>query len=169
MTRRQSKNQWNGGIAAHSAPKNSECKNPLGKFSPQFFFGSRWHTLTWLSSNWPNYQSGVLLISAGAIEGHFEGKTRRECQKAGPCSCTTMLRLTVHLQPRRNWPTWSSNVLITYTILRIWPRRTCSLDLVGRKTFWIFFLSRLRKLEQWAKKCLELRGNMLNKSRVWSL
>ena len=37
MTRRQSNNQWSGGIAAHPAPKNSECKNPLEKFSPQFF------------------------------------------------------------------------------------------------------------------------------------
>ena len=26
-----------GGIAAHPIPKNSECKNPLEKFSPQFF------------------------------------------------------------------------------------------------------------------------------------
>jgi len=34
--RRQSNNQWSGGIAAHPAPKNSECKNPLEKFSPQF-------------------------------------------------------------------------------------------------------------------------------------
>jgi len=30
-------NQWSGGIAAHLAPKNSECKNPLEKFSPQSF------------------------------------------------------------------------------------------------------------------------------------
>jgi len=39
-------------------------------------------------------------------------------------------RLAGHLQPRRNWPTWASNVLITHPILRIWPRRTttCSLD-----------------------------------------
>jgi len=38
MTRRQSNNQWSGGIAAHHAPKNSECKNPLEKFSPRFFW-----------------------------------------------------------------------------------------------------------------------------------
>jgi len=38
MTRRQSNNQWSGGIAAHPAPKNSECKNPLEKFSPRFFW-----------------------------------------------------------------------------------------------------------------------------------
>jgi len=33
----KSKNQWSGGIAAHPAPKNSECKNPLEKFLPRFF------------------------------------------------------------------------------------------------------------------------------------
>jgi len=37
MTRRQSNNQWSSGIAAHSTPKNSKCKNPLEKFSPRFF------------------------------------------------------------------------------------------------------------------------------------
>jgi len=37
MTRRKDNNQWSGGIAAHPAPKYSECKNPLEKFSPQFF------------------------------------------------------------------------------------------------------------------------------------
>jgi len=46
------------------------------------------------------------------------------------CSCTTMPWLTRHSQPRRNWPTWASNVLITHPILRIWRRQTttCSLD-----------------------------------------
>jgi len=37
MNRRQSNGQWSGGIAAHPAPQNSECKNPLEKFSPRFF------------------------------------------------------------------------------------------------------------------------------------
>jgi len=45
------------------------------------------------------------------------------------CSCTTLLRLTGHLQPRRNWSIWASNVLSSHPILRQ-PRRTttCSLD-----------------------------------------
>jgi len=38
MSRRQSSNQWSGRKAAQPAPKNSECKNPLGKFSRRFFF-----------------------------------------------------------------------------------------------------------------------------------
>jgi len=37
-TRRQSSNRWSGGIAAYTAPKNSECKNPLENFSPRFFW-----------------------------------------------------------------------------------------------------------------------------------
>jgi len=37
MIRRQSNNQWSGGIAAHPAPKKFERKNPLEKFSPRFF------------------------------------------------------------------------------------------------------------------------------------
>ena len=38
MTWRQSNNQCSGGIVAHPAPKNSECKNPLEKLSPQNFW-----------------------------------------------------------------------------------------------------------------------------------
>jgi len=74
MTRRQRNNQWISGIVAHPAPKNSECKNPLENFSPRLFG----HPPNWLASKGPNYQRGVLLISACAIEGHFEGKTPRE-------------------------------------------------------------------------------------------
>ena len=42
IIRRESNNQWSGDIAAHPAPKNSECKNPLEQFSPRFL-GSRRH------------------------------------------------------------------------------------------------------------------------------
>ena len=58
------------------------------------------------------------------------------------CTCTTLHQLTRHLQPRRNWPTWASIVLITHPIPRIWPRwtTTCTLDW---KNNWkvAFFLS----------------------------
>ena len=37
MNRRQSNNHRSGGIAARPAPKNSDCKNPLKKFSLKFF------------------------------------------------------------------------------------------------------------------------------------
>ena len=80
----------------------------------------------------------------------------------GLCSCTTMPWPTRHLQPRTNWPTRASSVLITHPIFRIRPHwtTTCSMDwknnerspffirsrghcchgdLVGRTNFWIFF------------------------------
>ena len=37
MTQRQSNDQWSDGIASHPAPKFSECKIPLEKFSTRFF------------------------------------------------------------------------------------------------------------------------------------
>ena len=77
MTRRQNNSQWSGSIVAHTAPKNLECKNPL-ESSRLDFLWSRQYPPHWLSSKVPNYQRGVLLISAGAIDGHFEGKTPRE-------------------------------------------------------------------------------------------
>jgi len=54
---------------SHRPKKHSECKYPLEKFSPRFF--------GFKTASSSNYQRGVLLISAGAIEGHFEGKTQR--------------------------------------------------------------------------------------------
>ena len=47
-------------------PKNSECKNPLEKFTPRFF-GIKTASSS-LSSKGPNYQREVLLISAAATE-----------------------------------------------------------------------------------------------------
>ena len=143
--------------------KNSECKNPLEKFSPRvfgiktvssplfIFQRAKLSTRSITHLCWCNWRIFVWKNAAG--------KSPR-----GSCSCTTRPRLTGHLQPRRNWPTWASNVLITHSILRIWSRRTttCSLDwkkktiesspffvrrgghfcrgdVVGRTTFWFFF------------------------------
>ena len=71
------------------------------------------------------YYSSLLVQLKDFLRKNTARKSRR-----GSCSCTTMSRLTRHLQPRRNWPTWASNILITHPILRMWPRRTtiCSLD-----------------------------------------
>ena len=45
----------------------------------------------------------------------------------------------------------------------------CRRDMVERTTFWFFFLSGLKKLEQRVKCVLIFVGRLLNKSRVWSL
>ena len=120
MTRRQSNNQWSGGIAAHPAPENSEFKNPLENLSPRL--------------------SGMKTASSSLIILQKAKLSRRSITHR---SCTTVSRLTGHLQPRRNWPTWASNVLITYPILRVWPRRTaiCSLDW-KKKNNWKFAICR---------------------------
>ena len=78
MTRRQSHNQWNGGIAAHPAHKKIRAQKSAGKVFASIFLESRRHPPHWLCSKGPNRQRGVLLISAGAIEGCFEEKTPRE-------------------------------------------------------------------------------------------
>jgi hypothetical protein len=90
MTRRQSNNQWSGGIAAHPAPKNSECKNPLENFPPRFF-GIKTASSSLIIFQRPNYQRAVLLISAGAIEGHFEGIV---CKSNYGLSICNMLKKT---------------------------------------------------------------------------
>ena len=192
MTRRQSNNQWSGGIATHPAPPPKiPSAKILWKRSSLDFLGSRRHPPHWLSFKGPSYQRGVLLISAGAIERTFWRKNAAGRSPRGCCSCTTMPRFIGHLQPRRNWPTWASNVLITHSILRIWPRRTttCSLDRKKLKGRHIssdaeviaaaetcldgqlseFFFSGLQKLEQRSRRVLSFVGSALNKSRVWLL
>jgi len=68
---RQSKNQWSGGIVA-DPPQNFRVQKSAGKvLASIFFLESRRHPPHSLSSKGSNYQRGVLLISAGAIEGHF--------------------------------------------------------------------------------------------------
>jgi len=123
MSRRQSNNQWTGGIAAHPAPTIPSAKINW-KISRLNFLASRRHHPHWLSSKGPNYQRKVLLTSAGATEVHFEGKTPRE----GHQGCLVLARQCPG-SPRRNWPTWASSVLVTLSILRIWPRPTTTYSL----------------------------------------
>jgi len=161
------------------SPKNSECKNPLDALSPRFFGIKMASSLliifqrTKLSTRsiahlcWCNWRKFWRKNAAGKLPSMS-------------CSCTTMPRLTGHLQPRRNRPTWVSIFLITHPILRI--RQGCiacfmdsnkqlkfrhfssdaevivaaEVRLDGQHSD--FFLSGLQKLGQRAKKCIELRG-----------
>ena len=145
MTRRQRKNQRSCGIAAHPTPKKFQVQKSAGIVlaSIRVFLESRRHPPHWLSSKGPDYQRGVLLISAGATEEHFERKSPREGRlPRGSCSFTKITRITGHLQPGRNWPAWASSILITHSVLRIWQRRTiaCSLDwkkTIDRSSFFV--------------------------------
>ena len=111
-------------------PKKFPVQKSAGKVPACFdFLGSRRHTPHWLSSKGSHYQaeyySSLLVQLKDILKENAAGRSPR-----GSCSCTTTSRLTGHLQPRINWPTWASNVLITHPMLRIWPRptTTCSLD-----------------------------------------
>ena len=64
-------------------PRNIPSAKIRWKISRIDFLGSRRHPPHWLYSKGPNYQPGVLVISAGAIEGHFKRKTPREGHQDG--------------------------------------------------------------------------------------
>jgi hypothetical protein len=56
--------------------KKFRVEKSAGKFLASIFWeGSRRYLSYLLSFKGPNYQRGVLIISAGAIEGNFEGET----------------------------------------------------------------------------------------------
>ena len=65
---------------AYPAPKNSEYKNLLEKFLPRFFGIKTVSTSLFIfqRAKLSMRSIRVLLVSAGVIEGHFEGKTLRE-------------------------------------------------------------------------------------------
>jgi len=110
-------------------PKILWVKNTLENFSPRFF------GIKTASSSLIIFQRAKLSTPS---TNHlywckwrtFWWKNAAESSPRVYCSCTTMPRVTGHMQPRRNWPTWASIFLITHPILRTWPHRTvtCSLD-----------------------------------------
>jgi len=179
MIRRQSNNQWSGGIAAHPSPKYSESKNLLEKFSPRFF-GIKTASSTSIVFQTAKLTTRSVTNLCWCNWRTFWRKNAAGCSLRGSYSCTTMPRLTGHLQLRRNWPTWASSVLITHPISGTgpaglppvpWTEKTiemslffvrrgghcCRGDLVGRKNFWIF-LNGLQIYSNRTKKCIELRG-----------
>jgi hypothetical protein len=129
--RRQSNNQWRGGIAADLTPpqKNSERKYPLKVLVSIFGINTAFSLLIIFQR---------VKLSKRSIT-HFRWCNRRIFRRKntargketkGSCSCTKMSRFTEHLRPSKNWPTLASIILTTYDIHRVWPRRTttCSLD-----------------------------------------
>jgi len=185
ITQRQNNIQWIDGMAAHPTPKNSKYKNPLEEFSSWFFgFKMASSSLIFFHRAKLSTQSITYLCWCNWRTFWRQNATGRSPR--GSCSCTSMPWLTRHLQPRRNWPTWAYIILITHPILCIWPRQTtaCFLDwkkiqlkghhfcltrrsLLLRRPGWTdkilnVFLSGLQKLEQWAKKCIELCGEYVS-------
>ena len=96
MTRTQSNNLWIGGIAAHPAQKNSECKNPLEKILSSIFFDQDGILLIYYLPKGQTfnaeYYSSLLVQMKDILKEKRRGSSPR-----GSCSCTTMPRLTGYL------------------------------------------------------------------------
>jgi len=129
MAQRQSNNQWSGGIAAHPAPQKIPSAKIRLKSSRLDFWDQDGILLVDYLPKGQTINEEYYLSLLVQLKDILKEKRRGNVTK-GVCSCTTMPRLTGHLQTRRNWPTWAFNILITHPIFRIWPRRTttCSLD-----------------------------------------
>ena len=111
-----------------------------------------------------NYQRGVLLVSTGSIEGHFEGKTSREGHQGGlvltrqcpgsPGTCnpeeTGLPGLPVSWSPTlfsgsgpvglRPVP-WTEKTIERSPVFFRRGSHCCRGDLVRRTNFWFFFMA----------------------------
>ena len=144
------------------------------------FLGSRRHPPHWLSSRGPNYQRGILLISAGAIEGYFGGQTRQEDHQgvlflhdSAPAhqALATQKKLAYLGFQCLGHPPYSQD--LAPSDYHLFPGLTKQLkgrhfssdmEVIAAAETWLdgqpseFFLSGLQKLEQRAKKCIDLCG-----------
>ena len=120
-------------------PKNSECKNPLKNFSSRFF-GIKTEASTFIIFQRAKLSTQSITHLCWCNWRTFWGTNAAGNSPSGSYSCTTLPQLTGHLQPRRNWPSWASNVLLIHPILRICPIRTttCSLDWINNWKVAIF-------------------------------
>jgi len=162
MTRRQRNKKWSGGIAVHPLLKIRAQKS-AGNFLPRFF-GIKTASSSLIFFQRAKLSTWSINHLYWCIWRTFWRKNATESSPRWSCSCTTMPRLTWHLQPRRNWLNRAFSVLITHPILRIWPfglppvpwteeaierspffiRRgghCCRGDLVGRTNFWYFLVA----------------------------
>jgi len=168
--------EWRHSGSSHV--KNSECRNPLEKFSPRFFgikaasssliifqrakLSTRsiarlcwcdWRTF-WKENVAGRSPRGVLFL-------HDNAPAHRTLVTQKKLACLSFQWIdnppySPDLAPLDNhqFPGLKNNWKF---VIFVRSRGHCSRgDLVGRTTFWIF-LSGLRKLEQRAKKCIEHR------------
>jgi len=170
---KQQSMEW--GYSGSLRPKKFRVQNPLEKFWPRFF-GIK------------AASSSLIIFQRAKLSTHsithlcwcnwrtFWMKNAAVRPPKWSCSCTTVPRLTGHLQPRRNWPTdhllhspylAPSDYLLfpglkkTIESSPFFVRRgghCCRGDPVGGQPSDFFFLRGLRMLEQRAKKYIELRG-----------
>jgi len=112
--------EWQHNGSPRRAPKNSECKNPLENFSPRIY-GIKMSFSSLII--FQRTKLSTLLVFAGAIERHFEGKTPRKITK-GVWFLHDNTPAHRALAIQKKLAHWASGVLINHPILRICPCRT---------------------------------------------
>ena len=182
MNRRWSNNQWSGGIAAHPTPKF-----PSAKMRWKVLVSTFWNQdgIDYLPKDQANNAVSCSSLLVQVKENRCGKVTKRSC------SCTTMpLPPGLATQKKLAYlgfqcldhPPYSLDLAQSdYHLFTGLKKQlegchfSSNMEVVAAVETWFgrqpseFFLSGLQKLEQWAKKFIELRGSMLNKSCVWSL
>jgi len=129
MTRRQSNNQWNGGIATQPAPKKIQVQKSAGKVLASIFWDQDWIiVIDYLPKGQTinvEYYSSLLVQLTDILGGKRRGKF-------------TKVVLFLHenapahraLATKKKLAYLGFQYLDPHPILRIWSRRTstCSLD-----------------------------------------
>jgi len=116
-----------------SGPKIFRAQKSAGKFLTLFSFGIKTASSSLIIFQRAKLPKRSIIHLSWCNWRTFWRKNAARSSPRWSCSCTTMSRLTGHLQPRRNWPTWASSFLITHPILHIWPRRTITYTLDWKK------------------------------------
>jgi len=180
MTRRQSNYQWSGGIAAYPIPKNSECKNLLKKFSPQFFWDQDSILLTdYLPKGQTinaEYYSSLLVQVKNILNEKCHGKVTKGAlflHDNAPAhrALTTQKKLNYLGFQCLDHPPYSPDLVPSdYDLFPQLKKQLkghhflSNVEVIAATETWLdgqpseFFLSDLQKLQQRAKKCIELRG-----------
>ena len=180
MTWRQSNNQWSGGIAAHPAPKNFQCKNLLEKFLPQFFgiktASSSLIIFQRAKLSTQEYYSSLLV----QLKNILKEKCRRKVTKGvfflhdnapGHRALATQKKLAYLGFQCLDHPPYFLDLATSHYHLFSGLKKqlkgchfSSDAEVIAAAETWLdgqnsdFFLSGLQKLEQQAKKCIELRG-----------
>jgi len=188
--KKQQSMEWRHSGSPH--PKKFRVQKSAGKSSPRFF-GIKTASSSFIIFQRAKLSKRGITHLCWCNLRTFWRKNATGRSPRGSCSCTTMPRLPGYLQPRRKWPTWASNVLITHPILspnlapsdyHIFPGlkqqlkgRNFSSDaeviaaaetwLEGQRSefFWVAYKSYCNGI----RSVLSFVGSMLNKSRIWSL
>ena len=190
MTRGQSNNQWSDGIAAHPAPKSSQCRNPLEKFSPRIFgiktasssliifqrakLSTRsithlcwcnWRTFWRKNSRRGKFTKGVLFLHVNAPI-HLALATQKKLAYLG-FQCLDHPPYSPDLAPSdyHQFP-GPKKTIERSQFFFLHGGQCCRGDMVGRTTFWIFFWVACKSYSNGLRSVFIFVGNMLNKSRV---